>query len=38
LELFERALRLQDDEPLALPKGVPPAFVVNEIVKELRVF
>ncbi|OLE51961.1 MAG: hypothetical protein AUG51_20425 [Acidobacteria bacterium 13_1_20CM_3_53_8] len=37
-EMFDKALKLEDEEPISLPKGVPPPFVVSEIVKELRVF
>lgn len=37
-EIFEKALKIEDKEPISLPSEVPPAFVVNEIVKELRVF
>ncbi len=36
-EKFEKALRLEDVEPINWPQDVPPAYVVNEIKKELRV-
>lgn len=37
-EKFEEAFRVEDREPsLSIPKDVPPAFMINEIHKELRV-
>jgi hypothetical protein len=36
-EKYEQANPVGDREPLSLPKEVPPAFIVGEILKEMRV-
>ena len=37
-EKFDEAERLADDSPLELPKGMPPAFIINQIPKDLRIW
>lgn len=36
-EMFARAMRLADEETINISEDVPPAYMVNEIRKELRV-
>ncbi|SRR6266446_330076 len=35
---FDEAERLADTAPLKLPEGTPPAFMVNHISKDLRIW
>lgn len=37
-EKFEEAERLADNAPLEIPESVPPAYVINQIPKDLRVW
>jgi len=37
-EKFEAAEPLADTKPIEMPKGVPPAYVVNQIAKDLRIW
>jgi len=37
-EKFEAAEPLADKKPIEMPKGVPPAYVVNQIAKDLRIW
>ena len=35
--LFEKAERLEDKEPITLPPGIPPAYMYQQIPKEIRI-
>ncbi len=37
-ERFEEAEQLADTAPLEMPEGIPPAFMVNHISKDLRIW
>lgn len=37
-EKFEAGERLADSEPIEMPEGIPPAYVVNQITKDLRIW
>lgn len=37
-EIFDKALKIEVEEPISLLRDVPPAFLINEIVKEVRIF
>ena len=37
-EKFEESEQLADRTPLELPEGTPPAFIINQILKDLRVW
>lgn len=37
-EIFEQAEKLADANPITLPEGIPPAYMLNQIPKDVRVW
>jgi len=37
-DLFEHAEKLADVKPITLPEGMPPAYICNQIPKDVRVW
>jgi hypothetical protein len=37
-QLFEHAEKLADVKPITLPEGMPPAYICNQIPKDIRVW